>query len=168
MDIQRVTPENPLWSSMVSFLHRVNEARWVLDKQDFPQDGILFLAAAADGEVVGGLTLKQQDIIVPATEWSGNEAHPLTGPDGGVLREAFVQTFHIDEAHQRQGYGRALQAAALEWARELGCYQMRSWSSLDRPANYALKLGMGFAAAPAICETGSGKKISGVYFVMKL
>jgi GNAT superfamily N-acetyltransferase len=106
-----------------------------------------------------------QVITIPGTEWSGGVDTPLTALDGRPLRELFVQTFAVDDAFRRQGCGRALQVAALELARTLGCYQMRSWSSLDKTANYALKLSLGFTAHPAIYEATGGQKISGVYFM---
>jgi hypothetical protein len=58
-----------------------------------------------------------------------------------------------------------LQLAALEKTRELGCFQMRSWSSLDKPANYQLKLSLGFGFHPEVQDTASGLKVSGGYFV---
>ena len=45
---------------------------------------------------------------------------------------------------------------------------MRSWSSLDRRENYALKLGMGFAMDPAVHEAAGGQRVSGVYFVKRV
>lgn len=53
----------------------------------------------------------------------------------------------------------------LRLTKDLGAYQMCSWSSLDRQVNYALKLNLGFAVCPAVYETDSGLKVSGVYFV---
>lgn len=52
---------------------------------------------------------------------------------------------------------------ALELTCALGACQMRSWSSLDKTANYALKLSLGFAAHPAVQTAGlTGEPISGV------
>ena len=140
-------------------------ARWVLDDDAQPHPDHYFLAALADDRIVGNLTIRVQNLVVPGTAWSAGRDHTLTDPDGFPLRETFVATFAVDEAHRRRGYGRALQLAALDLTRDLGCYQLRSWSSLDKPANYALKLSLGFAIHPAIQEAHTGQQISGVYFV---
>ena len=44
--------------------------------------------------------------------------------------------------------GRALQEHVIRRARELGCYQVRSVSGAEHPANRQLKLAMGFAVEP--------------------
>jgi GNAT superfamily N-acetyltransferase len=70
--------------------------------------------------------------------------------------------------HRRKGIGRALQEEALVITKELGCIQMRSWSSLDAMANYQLKLNLGFGFHPEIQETPSGLRVSGGYFVKRV
>ena len=47
-----------------------------------------------------------------------------------------MQTFAVEPDFRRQGHGRALQLAALDMSARLGCYQMRSWSTVDKQANY--------------------------------
>jgi GNAT superfamily N-acetyltransferase len=163
--IDRFTPEHPLWPALLAHLARAEMARWVVTADGLPLPGLCFLGAVGDGQVIGHISLKMQVITIPATEWSGGADIPLTAPDGRPLRELFVQTFAVDDASRRQGCGRALQLAALDLARTSGCYQVRSWSSLDKTANYALKLSLGFAAHPAIYETTGGQPISGVYFI---
>lgn len=165
MQIESFTPEHPLWPACVAHLERLDMARWVISEDGQPVEGVYFLGAIEGDEVIGHLSIKVQQVVVPATAWSGGAETPLSGPDGAALCETFVQTFGVDESHRRQGYGRALQQAALALTRDLGAYQMRSWSSLDKPANYALKLNLGFAVHPAVYETASGLQISGVYFV---
>jgi GNAT superfamily N-acetyltransferase len=141
-------------------------ARWALGTAaDRPSPNLYFLGVIAHEGVIGHISLRVQDLVIPETTWSAGQDHRLLGVDGHPLRETFVNTFAVDESHRRQGYGRALQLAALDLTRGLGCYQMRSWSSLDKTANFALKLGLGFAAFPAIQETGDRQMISGVYFV---
>ena len=81
------------------------------------------------------------------------------------MRETFAQTFAVEEVYRRRGHGRALQLEALTLTKDLGAHQMRSWSSLDKQANYALKMNLGFAVCPAVYETDAGLKVSGVYFV---
>lgn len=166
MPVDRFAPDDALWPAYVAHLQRIGQARWVVDADGQPLAADAHFLGVIIGEnVVGHISLKVQPILIPATEWAGGQATPLAGPDGDPLRETFVQTFAVEEVHRRQGYGRALQLAALDLTRDLGCYQMRSWSSLDKPANYALKLSLGFAAHPAKSDTPAGYAVSGVYFV---
>ena len=139
-------------------------ARWVFDNGQ-PAPDVYLLGVMAVEQVIGHISLRVQALVIPPTAWSTGQDHTLRRSTGEPLRETFVNTFAVDETHRRQGCGRALQIAALDLTRELGCYQMRSWSSLDKTANYALKISLGFAVYPAVQETGDGQLISGVYFV---
>ena len=116
-------------------------------------------------QVIGHISVRVQNLVIPPIEWNAGQEHVLRRSGGDPLRETFVNTFAVDETHRRQGYGRALQIAALNLTREQGCYQMRSWSSLDKTANYALKISLGFAVLPAVYRADSGQQISGAYFV---
>ncbi len=162
------TPDHPRWPHYVAHLKQVGMAQWVLDDENRPLVGVYFLGITGADSVIGHISLKMQNIIIPATEWGGGHEIPVTGSDNYPLREMFVQTFAVEEAYRRQGYGRALQLEALKLTEKLGCYQMRSWSSLDKNANYALKLDWGFAIQPAIYETDSRLRVSGVYFVRSI
>lgn len=167
--VERITPEHTLWARMVEHLQVGDWDRWVLDPDGNLPSNLYLIGITEAGRVVGHISIQVQGIVVPATEWSDNKTSAITNHDGMALRETFVQTFGVEEVHRRKGYGRILQAAAIDLSRELGAYQMRSWSSLDKPANYALKVSMGFAVCPAIYEVPStGQKISGVYFVQRL
>jgi GNAT superfamily N-acetyltransferase len=167
MQILQLDPGDQLWQSLTTHLADNGDARWVLDESGQPKDvSLLFLAAVIDGQVVGNLTLMKQGLTVPATEWAGERDRNLYAGDGERLSEMFVQTFSVAEDYRRRGIGRALQEEGLRQTRLMGCYQMRSWSSLDKKANYLLKFGMGFAFQPAIQETAGGLKVSGGYFVM--
>lgn len=168
MEILRLGPDQERWDAYVAHLRRVDMARWVVGEDGRPKEPSLFLGALVEGDVVGNLALRVQPVTLPATEWSGGEDRPLLDARGVPVRETFVQTFAVDEGHRRRGVGRALQEAALVWTREVGCLQMRSWSSLDKPANYALKLSMGFAMDPAVHAAASGFDVSGVYFVKRV
>ena len=139
-------------------------ARWALDDGQ-PTPDVYCLGVMDADQVIGHISARVQDLVIPPTEWSAGRDHGLRGSAGAPLRETFVNTFAVDETRRRQGYVRALQIAALDLTRELGCYQMRSWSSLDKTANFALKISLGFAVFPAVDTTGSGQTISGVYFV---
>lgn len=165
MQIETFTTTHRLWPAYLAHLEQHQMRRWVINDQGQPNHDTYFLGCAAGEVVVGHLSLKRQPIVIPATAWNNNQEHPLLDATNAPRCEAFVQTFAVDEAQRRQGIGTALQRAGLALARELGCYQMRSWSSLDKLANYALKLKLGFAVHPAIFETGSGQRISGAYFI---
>jgi len=130
-------------------------------------EGVYLLAREGEA-IIGHISLKVQPLIAPATEWSQNRELPLTDAQGQPLHETYVQTFAVEAGFRRRGYGRALQEAALEATKALGCYQMRSWSSTDKPANYALKLAMGFAAHPTTFALPDGRLISGVYFIQRV
>jgi len=165
MTVERITPDDGLWPDCVNHLKRVNMARWVIEHDSDLIEGLICLGYIRDNKVIGHITFRVQDIICPATEWSGGEAMPVPGADGQPLKETYVYTFAVEEKYRRQGCGRAIQLSALGWTRRLGCYQMRSWSSTDKTANYALKLSLGFAVHPGTYETASGYPVSGVYFV---
>ena len=162
--VERIEPGHVLWEALRAHLARVDMESWVIDKAGRPVPDVYFLGVVDNEYVVGHISIKLQDIIIPATEWGGGIERPLT-KDDRRLTETFVQTFAVDEAHRRRGHGRILQLAALDLTKEIGAYQMRSWSSLDKLGNYMLKLNLGFAAHPAIYETATGLRVSGVYFV---
>ncbi|MCP4230222.1 MAG: GNAT family N-acetyltransferase [bacterium] len=165
--IEHVNPASELWSALATHLSRSGNARWALDG-DKPKPDVHCIGALVDDDVIGHISLHIRDIVIPATEWSEDKEGLLTGEDGGRLKETFVNSFNVEEDYRRQGYGRELQLAGLELTRELGGIQMRSWCSLDKPAAYALKLSLGFAAHPAISEAWNGMLVSGVYFVKRV
>ena len=162
-EIREITPEQATWTALVEHLHRVTMARHALvDGAAKPET--YYLGACIDKQVIGHISIRQQPIIIPASPLTDNVSLPLQH-NHQSLAETFVQTFAVEVDHRRQGYGRALQQAALDLTVQLGCYQMRSWSSADKLANYALKLSMGFAVFPALYPMPGGQPISGAYFV---
>jgi GNAT superfamily N-acetyltransferase len=161
-NIARIDQGHELWAELEEHLQRSGDWRWVSNEQGI-LPGVRFIAALCDGRVVGHISLKQQELEVPS------EPPTSLSLSGRNVYENFVQTFHVDEAYRRQGLGSALQLEALEWSRELGCFQLRSWSSLDRQANYALKLKLGFAFCPGTYVVPSiGQQIPGGWFVKQL
>ncbi len=165
MTVERFSPQHALWPAYLAHLERVDMARWVIGEDGLPLEGLHFLGAVEKNRVIGNISLKLQDIVSPATNWSGGRETTIVGLDGQPLRETFVCTFAVEKSFRRRGHGRALQLAALALTRALGAYQMRSWSSLDKPANYALKISLGFAVHPATQQSVSGYPVSGVYFI---
>jgi GNAT superfamily N-acetyltransferase len=160
------SPKQPGWEAYIHHLKANKQATWVLDTGDRPlSEKIIFLGIEQDRAVAASLTLKLQPLVAPDSDWAAGMEKVITGEEGKALSETYVQTFCVDESYRRRGLGELLQLEGLAVTRELGAYQMRSWSSLDKPANYQLKLKLGFAAHPAITETDSGLKVSGVFFV---
>ena len=169
MQVFHYSPDKPNWKLYVAHLRHNDQARWVLNGRDRPKfEEMVLLGIEQDGAIVASLTLKVQPIVTPATVWAGGKETVLKDADGEMLTETFVQTFYVNEAYRRRGLGELLQQEGVAATRQLGCYQMRSWSSLDRDANYQLKLKLGFAAHPAVYETDSGLQVSGIYFVKKV
>ncbi len=115
------------------------------------------LAALHGGRIVGFLRFVVQEI--------GPELdRPAVRLNGEALLEAKVLAFGVIEEAQGAGVGRQLQRAAIDWAEELQCYQMRSHSGGANVANHALKLKMGFGVHPLV----RGDDAEGVYFILPL
>lgn len=166
MQVIRLEPHFQGWQMLISHLKNSGDARWVVNDAGQPlEPSLVFLAAKLDQQIVGSLTLKKQPLIIPPSEWAGKRDRSLRDADGDLVYELFVQTFRVEEGYRRRGIGRTLQAAGLKTAKQQACYQVRSWSSLDKKENFLLKLSMGFGFHPEIQHTASGFKVSGGYFV---
>lgn len=164
MAIERITPDHPLWPEFCAHLKRHEMYAPIITHDRMPHPGVYVLCAVVDNHIIGHITLKMQQIMFP----NGTEdaaLHALSTQYRLPLRELFVQTFAVDVKQRRRGYGRALQNAALDLGKRLGCFQLRSWSPLDCTANCALKLAMDFAAHPAVQTAPTGEQIAGVYFI---
>jgi GNAT superfamily N-acetyltransferase len=120
------------------------------------------IVALHAGEVAGAIRFALQPI--------GPEAHcPVLQYDGGQLMEAKIHVFAVRPASRGRGIGTELQESAIARARELGCYQVASYSCYDKKANYHIKLSLGFAAQPETHKAGvHGDDEQGVYFLMPL
>lgn len=115
------------------------------------------LVALEDGEPAGAIRFAVQKI--------GPEAHcPVLHLNGRALTEAKIHVFAVRPASRGRGIGTRLQKWAISRARSLGCYQVASYSSYDKEANYHVKLSLGFAAQPEV----HGDNEQGVYFLMPL
>lgn len=131
-----------LWRDFIR--HLGGEARWIKDGEGFRRGLHVIVAVKQDeARVVGHISLVQRPIEIPTDPPTGVRFR------GGILEEMFVQTFRVDEQYRRRGIGRRLQEEAFQLAADRRCYQLRSWCSLDKEANYRLKLGLRFAVHPA-------------------
>lgn len=115
------------------------------------------LIALQSDQVVGFIRFAVQPI--------GPEAKcPALRLNGVQLTEAKIHAFAVREDARGQGIGTELQRRAINRAKELGCYQVASYSSYGRDANHHIKLSLGFAAQPEV----HGDNHQGVYFLMPL
>lgn len=155
--IERWTSDHPRWPELMSLkdiedLHLEEMAQeWHL--------GIYTLVALDGPQIAGLLRLWTQEIGV-------DEDRPPFVVDGSPAVEAKIVTFHVLDNFRNHGIGRALQLAAVEWARELGCYQVRSRSEYSRGANHHLKASLGFGISPGR-DRPDGPKGS-AFFVLPL
>jgi len=149
---------NPRWQEFVSCLKLVatEQTAFVFGEYYKTYQAYLFVALQSN-EVVGFLRFAVQPI--------GPEAKcPPLFLNGEQLTEAKIHAFAVRTDARGQGIGTELQKQAICRARELSCYQVASYSSYGRDANYHVKLSLGFAAQPEI----HGDNEQGVYFIMPL
>jgi len=60
-------------------------------------------------------------------------------------RIGFLEGWYVDPGYRRQGIGRALNAAAEQWARERGCTEMASDTNESYPLSPTAHLGIGYS-----------------------
>ena len=121
--------------------------------------GVYTLVALADGEIAGVLRFWTQVIGL-------DEDRPPFVVDGDEAVEAKVVTLHVLDRFRGTGVGRDLQLAAVRWARELGCYQVRSRSAYASEGNHRLKASLGFGISPGR-DTSDGSRQT-AFFVLPL
>ena len=165
--IRLITPHRPGGEELRAHLARTGQER---DFPDLRGEGVFAFGAFDGAKLIGDISVKVQPVEVP----TGVPVPVLElrrtfrEAAGGDLFEGFIQSFAVEEAHRRRGLGRRLQLAALGECRRRGLFQMRSWSSLDKPANYALKLALGFAVHPGYDYVARlDKWVPGAFFVKK-
>jgi aminoglycoside 6'-N-acetyltransferase len=160
--IQRIDQQcESLWADFLRYLG--DGVRWIRDGEDF-KPGLHVIVAARENEarVIGHIALVHQSIEIPSDPPVRVRLH------GEELEELFVQSFRVEQEYQNRGIGKRLQQEAFELAKQRCCYQLRSWSSLGKDANYALKLGLRFGAHPGFeyHPELSDPFIHGIYFVL--
>lgn len=149
---------HPRWEEFVGCLETTapDQTKFVLGDRYQAYPCHLFVALQ-DNQVVGFLRFAIQPI--------GPEVNcPSLYLDGEPLKEAKIHAFAVREESRGQGIGKELQRRAIQRARQLGCYQVSSYSSYGRDANHHIKLSLGFGAQPEV--HGEGEK--GIYFIMPL
>lgn len=149
---------HPRWQEFIICLETVapDQVPFVLGEYYRQHPSYLFVALHFN-EVVGFLRFAIQPI--------GPEAKcPPLYLDGAQLTEAKIHAFAVREANRGQGIGTELQKRAIRRARELGCFQVASYSSYGREANHHIKLSLGFGAQPEV----HGDDQQGVYFILPL
>ena len=132
-------------------LEREDQLSWVLPEGGPLRPDAVVLVAHDKDSVLGFLAFIVQEIGPP-------DECPALG-----LTEAKVLAFAVRTESRRQGIGRALQVELLERAAELGCYQARSVTSVDREANIRLKLALGFSVTPTIRRLRDGDRPAFVF-----
>ena len=156
--IQEWDESHPRWGEFLRCLEAIapDQVPFVLGHY-YQQYSSYLLVALQNGQVAGFLRFDVQPI--------GPEAHcPPLQLDGVQLNEAKIHAFAVCSECRGQGVGTLLQKQAIRRARDLGCYQVASYSSYGRAANYHLKLSLGFAVQPEV----HGDNEQGSYFLMPL
>lgn len=151
-------PSHPRFPEFLEFLQAVapEQLRFVTGEYYARYTSHLLVALDQDA-IAGAIRFAIQPI--------GPEARcPILRLDGVPLTEAKIHVFAVRPASRGEGLGTLLQQRAIRRARELGCYQVASYSCYDKEANYHIKLSIGFAAQPEV----HGDNEQGVYFLMPL
>ncbi len=155
--IERWTAAHPRWTELMS-LPNVEDLDLEAKTQDWHL-GTYTLVALANDDIAGVLRFWTQEIGV-------DEDKPPFVVDSEPAIEAKIVTFHVLDEYRRRGLGRSLQLAAVAWARELGCYQLRSRSASGRRGNHALKASLGFGISPGRNRPDGGEDTA--FFVLPL
>jgi GNAT superfamily N-acetyltransferase len=90
-----------------------------------------------------------------------DEERPPIVFKGETLVEAKVISFGVMPENRNQGIGRKLQEHAIQLARELKCYQLRSRSRYHSKANFHLEMSLRSGIQPSLQEDS-------VYFIIVL
>ncbi len=156
--IKEIKKDNKYWQSFIDNLKEAKMLKYVdLDSSDY-----LYIVNVVDNKVVGHITLVKNALEIPLLE-----KQPIEHNEEKLF-EYFVQTFFVSEDFRRKGYGKELQEQAFTLSCKNDAYQMRSWSSYNKNANYQLKIDLGFSIHPGhtfIAKTN--QYIPGVYFIKK-
>lgn len=156
ISIERWGADHPRFAALREVASAEEQERNLTIELDWHLTSHVLVALTADA-IVGFLRFVVQPI------GPDNDQPPVRVGEK-TLNEAKVLAFGVVGPARRRGIGTKLQHAALEWARELSCYQVRSYSDGTRRANHHLKLKLGYAVHPVV----RGEDKRGAYFVMPL
>ena len=149
---------HPRWPEFVACLEIVAPDQVPFVLKDYYRGYPSYLLVALQwNEVVGFIRFAVQP-IGPEVKCPKLYLHEVQ------LTEAKIHAFAVREGARGQGIGTELQRQTIRRAKELGCYQVASYSSYGRDANHHIKLCLGFAAQPEV----HGDNQQGVYFLMPL
>lgn len=143
--IHELAPDHRDWPEYVVVVEGEGQSRWAFDTR-YERFRRRYVMARQDSHVVGFLMYLIWRI------GPNDRKHPPLAVGGAPLTEAKIMAFGV-KGYRRQGIGRALQEHVLRQAKALGCYQVRSESTGEHPANQRLKLAMGFAVEPMERDT---------------
>lgn len=113
-----------LWDGISDEDHR-NEMLDVLEHSDAQ---LVLVADTGDGRLAGFLEAS----IRPYVE------------DCHTDHVGYLEGWYVDDAYRKQGIGRALVAAAEDWAFEKGCSEMASDAELGNEVSLSAHLGLGY------------------------
>lgn len=154
--IERWLSGHPRFNELREVIEAEQQTRYLTFEAEWHHSSHV-LVALHEADVVGFLRFIEQKI-------GPDNEQPSVHLGGIALTEAKILAFGVIERARNRSVSRLLQQAALEWAYELGCYQVRSHSEGKNSANHHLKLSMGFAVHPTI----RGDDDRGAYFIMPL
>ncbi|HSL44265.1 MAG TPA: GNAT family N-acetyltransferase [Anaerolineales bacterium] len=156
MIVEEWDTHHPYFPALIDFIQSQGQTDWVTFTADWHRSSHLLVARRGD-TLVGFLRFVVQpigpDADCPPVQFQGDE-----------LLEAKVLAFAVDKPCQGKGIGRQLQEALIPRAQALGCYQIRSHSGGDHPANHHLKLSLGYTLHPIV----RGDDRLGAYFILPL
>ena len=154
--IDQIDEPHARWQELRNFIDVNGLVRNGVFAEGADKSDRCLLAASSDGSIVGFLMFLVQTI--------GPEAGcpELLDRHGTPLVEAKIRSFLVLEEFRGEGIGTALQREAIVKAADMGAYQIRSRSDIDRVANYAIKLKLGYAASPETFETKDDAQPDGI------
>ncbi|HSL30977.1 MAG TPA: GNAT family N-acetyltransferase [Anaerolineales bacterium] len=154
--IEEWEPGHPYWQRLLNFATELNQIDSLNFRAEWHASSHILVTFHGE-EIVGFLRFVIQEIGPDA------DCQPVQW-QGETLREAKVLAFGVSAVWRQQGIGRMLQKALEQRARAMGCYQIRSHSRGENPANHQLKLSLGYGIHPII----RGEDRRGVYFILPL
>jgi GNAT superfamily N-acetyltransferase len=142
--IFEINMDHPLWAPLLEASPSIGESvqqqltiqiEWALSDH--------ILVAVRQEQPVGVLRFLTQRL-------GEDEERPPIVFKGETLVEAKVISFGVKPENRNQGIGRKLQEHAIQLARELKCYQLRSRSMYHSQANFHLKMSLGSGIQPSL------------------